>query len=561
MRRPPRSRVICAAARALLVLALLSLTSPPPSAAADPGPEARRLADEGRCSEALPLLAQARLAAPTDAGLALLEGQCRIRQRDYAAAASSLREARDLEPGLHAADLYLGIALYHVEDFAGSEAALEAARGQLREAAQEADRELYTGLLLLRRSQLREGALALGRARAVDSAQVEPVASYYEALAWKAVNERELAREALERVKAVDGDGEWARRAELALAGRELEDRNWASLTAGLEYDSNVVLRADGVPLASDISGEDDGRGVWFLEGGAELFRSENWAGGLLASYAGSAHFDLSEFDTHYPTLSGWIDYDIDNQTLLRARYGAGHAWVDYESFVTSQNALLSLFRSWGEPGESEFYAGWDWADFHFDRPFVAQGTGVAGSLCPGVVAPVPPTAAPCSPPGIDTQSALDRDGDGLRVGIEHRYDVDTRGGDFLRELTLRGGYGYERYWSAGTEYDYQGHIFSLGLEADLPWQLSLDVSGAFVYRPFEHASVYPVPPVVAGRQYFLQSDERRDLVYQAGAVLERPINRWLDASVRYQFVGTDSNVVVFEYDRHVVGAYLTLNF
>ena len=69
------------------------------------------------------------------------------------------------------------------------------------------------------------------------------------------------------------------------------------------------------------------------------------------------------------------------------------------------------------------------------------------------------------------------------------------------------------------------------------------------------------MPPVVAGRQYFLQSDERRDLVYQAGAVLERPINRWLDASVRYQFVGTDSNVVVFEYDRHVVGAYLTLNF
>jgi len=528
--------------------------------AAEPAAEARRLSRQGRCEEALPALAAARAAEPRDAELALLEGQCRIRERDYAGAEASLREAQALDPRLRDVDLYRGVALYHLEDFAGSEAALTAARGNLSEGGV-ADLELYTGLLLLRRSELREGALAFGRARSADAAQVEPIASYYEALAWQALNERELAREALERVKAVDGDGVWARRAELALSGRELEDRNWVSLTAGLEYDSNVVLRADGVPLATDISGESDGRGIWFLEGGAELFRSERFSGGLMASYAGSAHFDLSEFDTHFPTASLWLDFDVDNQTLLRARYGAGYAWVSYDPFVTSQNASLSLFRGWGEPGETEFFVGWLWSNYHFALPFVPQGTGAPGSLCPGVTVPVPPGASACSPPGIDTQAELDRDGQGLRTGFEHRYDVDTRGRRALRDLTLRGGYVYERYWAHGSEYDYQGHELGIGFDFGLPWKLSLDLSSSFIYRPFDHPSVFPTPPVVAGRQYFLQSEDRRDLVYQVGVAFERPITRWLDGSVRYQYLRNDSNVVVFDYRRHVVGAYLILRF
>jgi tetratricopeptide (TPR) repeat protein len=542
--------------RALLALALVATAAQ----ATEPSAEARRLTRQGRCEEALPLLAAARAAEPRDADLALLDGQCRIRQRDYAGAAVSLGEAEALDPRLRDVALYRGVALYHVEDFAGAEASLETARGNVSDTGL-ADLELYTGLLLLRRSQLREGALALGRARAADASQVEPVASYYEALAWQSVNERELAREALERVKAVDGDGVWARRAEIALSGRELEDRNWVSLTAGLEYDSNVVLRADGVPLATDISGESDGRGVWFLEAGAELFRSERFSGGLLASYAGSAHFDLNEFDTHFPTASLWLDFDVDNQTLLRARYGAGYAWVDYEPFVTSQNASLSVFRGWGEPGETEFFVGWNWADYHFDLPFVPQGTGAAGSLCPGVTLPVPPSTLPCSPPGIDTMSALDRDGNGLRTGFEHRYDVDTRGWRGLRDLVLRGGYVYELYRAHGTEYDYQGHQLGLGFEAGLPWRLELDVSAAFIYRPFEHPSVFPTPPVVAGRQYLLRSEDRRDLVYQAGVELERPITSWLDGSVRYQYLRNDSNAVVFDYRRHVVGGYLIVRF
>ena len=58
-------------------------------------------------------------------------------------------------------------------------------------------------------------------------------------------------------------------------------------MRAGLEYDSNVMLNGNSVPLPQGISDEDDGRGVWFLEGGAELFRTDNWSGGLVGNYAG----------------------------------------------------------------------------------------------------------------------------------------------------------------------------------------------------------------------------------------------------------------------------------
>jgi hypothetical protein len=43
--------------------------------------------------------------------------------------------------------------------------------------------------------------------------------------------------------------------------------------------------------------------------------------------------------------------------------------------------------------------------------------------------------------------------------------------------------------------------------------------------------------------------------------ILERPITDWLIGSLRYEYTNNDANVEVFDYDRHVVGGYLTLYY
>jgi tetratricopeptide (TPR) repeat protein len=517
-----------------------------------------QLVSEGRCVEALPEIEEARRRNPNDAPMALVEGQCRIRGFDYAGAAPALQDANRLDPGLRDASLYLGIALYHLEDFDGAETALANAQGNYS-VSSAPQFDLYSGLIYLHRDEPRKAALALESARTAAPEQVEPVASFYAGLAWQGVNERELARDAFERVIDIDGDGPWAQRARLALGSQELQDRAWISGRLGIEYDSNVVLLGDfdGLIAPQQITDQSDGRGVWFLDGGVELFHTDNWSGGVVGSYAGSVHFNLHEYDTHYPTVGAWVDRAIGSKSLVRARYDIGHAWVDYASFVTTQTALLSGQHNWGEPGQTELGLGWEWNDYHFFIPFELPGNGVTGSPCPVTR----PDLAPCSPPNVNTLLARDRDGNGLRVGGLHRYEIRAIEGDVLQRAMLRGGYAYRRYWAKGTDWDFQSHTFELGLDLALPWKVDADLWGSYAYTPFDNPSSYPPPLTFADRQYFLSPQARTDNVWRVNTVISRPINDLVRVSARYYFTRNVSNVAVFDYDRHVVGAHVEMRF
>jgi len=61
--------------------------------------------------------------------------------------------------------------------------------------------------------------------------------------------------------------------------------------------------------------------------------------------------------------------------------------------------------------------------------------------------------------------------------------------------------------------------------------------------------------------QYPLMNHDREDDAYRVDAVLERLILDNLMLSVRYAYFNNESNVDVFDYDRHLVGLYATVRF
>jgi hypothetical protein len=352
-------------------------------------------------------------------------------------------------------------------------------------------------------------------------------------------------------VIGIDGDGDWGRQAETALASAGLEPRRWVSARAGIEYDSNVVLLGQGVPQPRTISGQSDGRGVWFLEGGAELFRAGDWSGGILADYAGNAHFDLHEFDTQYPSGGVWVDRNLGRDSLLRANYNVGYAWVDYSSFLFDQSAALSFFHNWGAAGNTSLSVGWDGNDFLF---VIFQPPTATGGSCSGFET--------CAPEGFDAESARNRDGNGLHVGLAHRYDGLLRQNDIIRGISIHGDFDYYRYWAKGTDWDFQDFAVQLGFLAHLPWELGLEIAGFYTYRPFDNVSSYPedLPPAT-GTPYTLGPDTRTDHIGQVLVELERPIFDWLTVSARYWYTRNASNIVYFDFDRNVVGGYFTLAY
>ena len=514
--------------------------------------QAHRLVLEGRCPAAFELLPKLVRDHPNDPQPLVWTAQCEVEREGYAAAQMALERALALDPNDGEARLLLAIALYHQESFARASVELEAAAQRLGEERGEID--LYRGLLLLTQAgeqPAREGAAWLEHARVLDARGVEPMASYFAGLGWSTAKDTARARAALERVVRESPDTEWADQAKRLLSELDAKRRRiWGSLQAGLEYDDNAVLLGQGATLPQDISTKSDVRGTWQSQVGGDLVRSGPWTIGAAASYSGAAYAQIGNFDTHFPGVALWVDRRIGDQTTLRLATDTGYAFVDYDSFLWTYRGSLSAIRQWHERFTTELFSRFWRDDFFQSSDDVLDGTGDPGQPCdPG-----------CGPPGIDERSARNRDGNGFAIGALHTATLPIEWP--FGNVTLRGGYEFDRFDSRGTEYSFQSHTLSGGIHAGLPWRFGVDVSGSFAWRPYHHPSTFPDPPADEnGLQYALADHDRDETTALAAVALERPITRWLSGTVSWRYERNHSNVADFDYERQIVGAYLTASF
>ena len=356
-----------------------------------------------------------------------------------------LADAARLDPNSGEAALLLGMASYHTGDVAGANAALERAERQLPDRAEVS---LYRGLLLL------EGDPAAAASRFESAAgrggSLEPAATYYAAVARVDAGQREEAETLLRRVQELAPGSIWAQRADEALRtpATEYRLRRWAVLYAGIDYDSNVVLRGDDVSLPADVSNQGDGLGWWAIEAGHELFRRDGWGGGVLGNYYGNAHFSLSDFDQDLLGASLWVDRTLGEHSLLRIQPEFGQGFYDYDDYLRFYGVLVELLHDWGNPGQGTFYTRYDYNNYQYRIP---------------------------GDPAL--ASTRNRDGNSVRVGYDHHYTID-------QDTAVRGGPFFRYYAAAGSEYDYLGVGVWAGVERKLPWELTLDVLGSVAYVP-----------------------------------------------------------------------------
>jgi tetratricopeptide (TPR) repeat protein len=476
------------------------------------------LASEGQCEQAIEKARAARRYDPGDAKAALIEGRCLLNLKRYDEAVAAFEAARGIDAGYAGLSLDLAAAYYHTGDLDASRRALEHAEA---ESPDEPRVSLYRGLLLLEQSQDAQAAAAFERASRMDPA-IDPLASYYAGLAWERAREREQARAALEGVRDRSPSSPWAEEAGSALERldqREAADvpHYWAQLSIGGEWDSNVVLRGDGIDLPPDISDDEDGRGIWSAEVGAELFNSENYAGGVIAGYHGNRHVDLEEFDLRYPSASLWLDRRIDDRSFVRLQPYGGYAWVDESEYLGQGGATLSYHRNFDERGAGRLYSQVTYRDYLFR-------TG----LLPAAVQPL--------------DDELDRDGWDFLGGYDHVLPLDD-------QTSLRAGVAFGHYEAEGAEYSHQTYGGQLGLRRGLPFEFVLDLEGAYAYQPYRNESVFSLPVPQTG-------PERRDQLFGTRVALERRLLSWLSVTAHWRYQNNESNVRVFDYDRHILGGY-----
>jgi tetratricopeptide (TPR) repeat protein len=480
---------------------------------------ANALARKGRCDQALALLAES---GPNSARAALLRGQCHVEGKRWAEAITALDEAQRLDPQLGDAQLPLLIARYHVGDLEGARRALDTMPAS---ATQRPEYHLYRGLILLEGAKNAQAGEAFDRARELAPREMEPIAAYYSGVAWLSAQDRARANAAFDRTIALAPGSEWAIQAQAARDGIAAGPlARWGWIRVGGEWDSNVVLRGAGVDLPSEFGNESDGRAVWAAHGGAELWRRGDWATGISGAYYGSAHFDLTDFDEHHPTLSPWLDYRIDESTVFRLRYDVGYAWVDNDDFLFDQQLSPTIFRDWGDAGRSQFTA----RAFYLDYKFPLGADDPATPL-------------------FDEPDYRDRDGWGWALTAEHAYPIS-------KQTELQVGLSYAGFAADGGEYDFNGAELFGGIEALLPANVQLRAMTGVGWFPFSNESSYFDPP--GSGQY--ESDDREDVSYRVILELERELGAGFWLLGRYRYHNRSSNVAVFDYQRHVIGLYVT---
>ncbi len=522
--------------------------------------DARSDIDAGRCDRALQKLSALE---GLESRARLLVAQCRIRKGLYPDALADLDRARgdrDLTTQqVGDIELYRGVALYHLERYTEAAAALDSAEGLTSQTAQLA---LYRGLLSLREGDDDRAAPALERAARLSPRLTEPVASYYAGLAWQGASERRRAREAFQRVIDIDGDGPWGKEAKKLLATTELFPY-FVRGSAGMEFDSNVVLRGDNVTEtiegrnALTTVGEEAWRGVWEIDGGVQIFSAGDWTGGVIASYFGNAHIDVQDLNTHYPTVGGYLANRLGPNTVAQARYQFGHAWVDEQPYLTTHTGEASLSHTWETAGTTVVVADIISNDLLF-RPFGVPDAALGDVGTCQAQNPV----AGCSPLGVRERRERKRDGMGYGGALEHRYLVPLPSaiGAALEELEVGAGYRFRYYDARGEEWQHMSHIVSAGLELEFPLDFSFATSASYEYRDFENPSTFPDSETI-GVPYALSSDDREEHEVNFEAEIEKDITDNFSVSTRYSYLNNDSNREVYEYDRHIVGGYFNFRF
>jgi len=483
---------------------------------------AEQFAAEDRCGDALPVVRQARRLDPNDARAALLEGECAIRLGRYGQAIPPLEDARRLDARLSEATLYLGIAQYQTGERVEAEKNLSEAARLFPDSA---EAHLYRGLVLLERADTAEAAADLERASVLSPRSFDPAASYFAGQAWLAAADRERGEQALRRVIEQAPGTPWAQEAKRTLAergGSTVRRRGWGRVIGGIEYDTNVLLRGEGVLLAPGQGNERDWRGFWGFDGGTEIFRNADWAAGVGASYYGNAQFDLTDFDIQFPLAYAWVDRAIGSASFARLQLDAGYTWVGYDPYLFPITATLSGHHSWADAGDGRAFFLYGRRNYRF---------------------PVNTTVP--APTGVDAKKARDRDGNWFLAGYDHILPLGS--------ALLRGGVGVGRYDSQ-REYTHTAFEVWMGGRYPLPLDFAFDVYASYTGEWYDHASTFPD----TGTGLFPTSD-RQDNVWRVQLELEKRITERVSITARYLYTNDDSNTSVYDFDRNIVGGYFTI--
>ncbi len=461
---------------------------------------------QGSYEEAEQTLTKARSIKPSSALTAYYLGMTMKKMQNYADALNHLKDAVKLQPAVQEAFLEIADIYYATDKPDEALHAVEVAENIRIQPAQTA---FLKGLILSKKKKYEDALASFESAKSMDQ-KIAPTATYQIGMIFLRTGRVAHAKDLFRALAAEEPNTDIGTLAQEQVdtiaAGEESKQKRFRSVAGiQLQYDSNVVLKPNGVPV--DISGESDMSAVVTLQSEYALPVNEPVDLKLQYSLYWNSHTDLKDFDVQSHILGGTADYRFGDKSLsFLANYN--YTLVSNETYmnIVTLSPTLGLI-----PMENNrFFLSllYQIKDYTVVEGLPADENRNAANTGAGVA-----WFAPMGPGG----------------SFSVRYDINLEDAD-------------------GANWSYAGNKLSGGIQYPISEKIKIGGNLEINIQAFDNV-----------HSTFQQ--KRKDTTYTTGFQLTYPVSKNIEAQFMYSYTKADSTIAVYSFDKNIAGIGLSAAF
>ena len=280
------------------------------------------------------------------------------------------------------------------------------------------------------------------------------------------------------------------------------------NFTAGVQYDSNVILNGENSPLPSGVSGKSDWSGVFNLKGSYKLLKTAT--NELAASYNlyQSVYNSLHDYNISHHLLEVAAVHELSANFRLKAGYSFEYLYLGGESFDYANSvapSLLHISENWGTTS-----LGYRFRDTRYKN--TTRFTDNA-----------------------------ERNGNNNQVSATHLLPLGNSG-------ALWASYAFDRDITRRDFWDYRGNRLLIGGQILLPLSLSATLSGDVYWKKYD--SVDPSFSIT-----------RDDTEYTVSLAITKNFTESYGLTLGQVYVRNRSNIDHYDYTRSLTTLLFNARF
>ncbi|MBF0518278.1 MAG: hypothetical protein HQK92_00985 [Nitrospirae bacterium] len=282
----------------------------------------------------------------------------------------------------------------------------------------------------------------------------------------------------------------------------------FANVSAGVQYDSNVLLVTDNSFLPSNVSRKDDWKEVLYFSGGYSFVKTDKLEAMARLGFYQSINNRLKDYNITQSLFELFVRYIASDFVRLEGKYGFEYVLVGGDRFDYDHYLSPSVLLMEGKDTLTTLEYRYKYTKFIDGANFLTNS---------------------------------ERTGGNHLIGLKQRLPL-------FDKMSLELGYAYDKDFADTDNWKYDGNKGFASLDVLLPLNLMANVYAEFYRKDYN------------GR-FESSSVNRSDNAQTYSGSLTEVFSKTLSLSLAESYTKNNSNTEAYSYDRNITSLFLNVRF